>query len=34
MVVTIYYDPTNPNGSTKDMLDRLQNGGFGPFYSG
>ncbi len=33
MVVTIYYDPRNPKYSTKDILDRLENGGFGPFYA-
>lgn len=32
MVVTIYYDPTNPQ-STKTMLDRLEKGDFGPFYA-
>jgi len=33
MVVTIYYDPTNRPNSTKAILDRLENGGFGPFYA-
>lgn len=33
MVVTIFYDPTNTEGSTLNVLNRLQNGEFGPFYS-
>jgi len=33
MVVTIYYDPMNPKFSNKDILDRLQNGEWGPFYA-
>jgi len=33
MVITIYYDPTNSLYSTKKMLDRIENGGFGPFYA-
>jgi len=33
MVVTIHYDPMNPKLSTKDILDRLQNGQWGPFYA-
>lgn len=33
MVVTIYYDPMNPEFSNKDILDRLQNGEWGPFYA-
>ncbi|KAL9023975.1 MAG: hypothetical protein Q9180_008035, partial [Flavoplaca navasiana] len=32
MVVTVFLDPDNKNGSTKSLLDRLQNGGYGPFY--
>lgn len=32
MVVTIFHDPMNPDHSTEDLLDRLQSGGFGPFY--
>ena len=31
-VVTVYLDPTNPQWSTRENLDRLQNGEFGPFY--
>ena len=33
MVVTIFYDPSNPPGSNLAVLNRLQNGDFGPFYS-
>jgi len=33
MVVTIYYDPMNPEFSNKDILNRLQNGEWGPFYA-
>lgn len=32
MIVTIYYDPTNPH-STRATLDRLEKGDFGPFYA-
>ena len=32
MVVTIYLDPHNPTWSTSDLLNRLQNGEYGPFY--
>lgn len=32
MVVTVYLDPTNPNGSTISRLNQLKEGGFGPFY--
>ncbi|KAL9598628.1 MAG: hypothetical protein Q9219_004373 [cf. Caloplaca sp. 3 TL-2023] len=32
MVVTVYLDPTNKKGSTKTLLDRVQEGYFGPFY--
>ena len=32
MVITIYLDAKNPEWSTKELLDQLQNGGFGPFY--
>lgn len=31
-VVTVYLDPTNPEWSTEEILGRLQNGEFGPFY--
>lgn len=33
MVVTIFYDPANPQGSNAALLNRLQDGGFGPFYN-
>ncbi|CAD6577155.1 MAG: hypothetical protein ASARMPREDX12_001324 [Alectoria sarmentosa] len=33
MVVTIFFDPTNPQGSNSALLNRLQNGDFGPFYN-
>lgn len=33
MVVTIYYDLMNRASSTMDILDRLENGEFGPFYA-
>ncbi|KAL8912060.1 MAG: hypothetical protein Q9171_002848 [Xanthocarpia ochracea] len=32
MVVTVFLDPSNKKGSTKALLDKLQNGYFGPFY--
>ncbi|KAL8950383.1 MAG: hypothetical protein Q9222_003581 [Ikaeria aurantiellina] len=32
MVVTVYLDPENKEGSTKDLLNLLQKGHFGPFY--
>ncbi|KAL8847911.1 MAG: hypothetical protein Q9221_007042 [Calogaya cf. arnoldii] len=32
MVVTVFLDPSNKTGSTKHLLDLLQNGHFGPFY--
>ncbi|KAL8975990.1 MAG: hypothetical protein Q9205_007919, partial [Flavoplaca limonia] len=32
MVVTVFLDPDNKEGSTKSQLDRLQDGGYGPFY--
>ncbi|KAL8709539.1 MAG: hypothetical protein Q9220_005781 [cf. Caloplaca sp. 1 TL-2023] len=32
MVVTVYCDPENKKGSTKDLLTLLQKGHFGPFY--
>ena len=33
MVVTIFFDPTNPQGSNAGLLNRLQAGEFGPFYN-
>lgn len=33
MVVTVFYDPSNPHGSNPHMLNKLENGHFGPFYS-
>ena len=33
MVVTIYFDPQNPQGSNMEVLNRLERGDFGPFYS-
>ena len=33
MIVTIFFDPTNPHGSNAALLNRLQNGEFGPFYN-
>lgn len=33
MVVKIFFDPTNPQGSNAALLNRLQNGDFGPFYN-
>lgn len=32
MVITVYLDPANKQGSTKERLNRLQEGHFGPFY--
>ncbi|KAL8767920.1 MAG: hypothetical protein Q9209_005708 [Squamulea sp. 1 TL-2023] len=32
LVVTVFLDPSNKKGSTKTLLDQLQNGYFGPFY--
>ncbi|KAL8824534.1 MAG: hypothetical protein Q9170_008125 [Blastenia crenularia] len=32
MVVTVYLDPSNKQGSTAKLLDLLQQGRFGPFY--
>ncbi|KAI4100318.1 MAG: hypothetical protein L6R37_005536 [Teloschistes peruensis] len=32
MVVTVYYDPRNEQGSHKLHLEQLENGFFGPFY--
>ncbi|CAL8584214.1 hypothetical protein XPA_009817 [Xanthoria parietina] len=32
MVVTVFLDPSNKNGSTKGLLDQVQDGYFGPFY--
>ncbi|KAL8648411.1 MAG: hypothetical protein Q9226_006008, partial [Calogaya cf. arnoldii] len=32
MVVTVFLDPSNKKGSTKLLLDLLQDGHFGPFY--
>ena len=33
MVVTIFLDPSNPQGSNRDELDKLEKGEFGPFYN-
>ena len=33
MVVTIFFDPVNPQGSKAAVLNKLQDGGFGPFYN-
>lgn len=33
MVVTIFLDPVNPQGSNAGVLDELQNGDCGAFYS-
>ena len=33
MVVTIFLDPSNPQGSNAATLNRLQTGEFGPFYN-
>ena len=33
MVVTIFFDPMNSQGSNATLLNRLQDGAFGPFYS-
>ena len=33
MVVTIFFDHTNPHGSDRVLLNRLERGDFGPFYS-
>ncbi len=32
MVVTVYYNPLNPQCSTNELQDKLQNEGFGAFY--
>ncbi|KAI4237661.1 MAG: hypothetical protein LQ349_001690 [Xanthoria aureola] len=32
MVVSVFLDPDNKEGSTQDLLDSLQRGRFGPFY--
>lgn len=32
MVVTIFYDPSNSKGSNETLLNRLQDGHYGPFY--
>ena len=32
MTVTVYYDPSNPDGSNKELLDGIQEGKDGPFY--
>lgn len=32
MVVKVYLDPSNP-GSTKERLEKLKNGNYGPFYA-
>ena len=31
LVVTVYLDPSNPSGSTKEELGRLERGDYGPF---
>ena len=33
MVITVFFDPTNPEGSNPMSLNKLQNGDFGRFYS-
>ncbi|KAF6232486.1 hypothetical protein HO173_009366 [Letharia columbiana] len=33
MIVTIFFDPMNPQGSNPVLLNRLENGDFGPFYN-
>lgn len=33
MVVTIFFDPSNPQGSNAAQLNRLQDGALGPFYA-
>ena len=33
MVVTVFLDPENPQGSNPDALNGLENGRLGPFYS-
>ncbi|KAL8753447.1 MAG: hypothetical protein Q9199_005044 [Rusavskia elegans] len=33
MVVSVFLDPSNKEGSTKAILDALQDGHFGPFYA-
>lgn len=33
MVVTIYYDPSNPTNSTQAILNGLQSGHYGAFYT-
>ena len=32
MVVSVYLDPAHPKESTRDFLNYLQEGGYGPFY--
>lgn len=32
VVVSVYYDPLNPDHSNTASLDKLQNGEYGPFY--
>ena len=32
MVVTVFLDPANPLGSNNALLNRLQDGDFGPIY--
>ena len=34
MVVSVFLDPDNKEGSTQFLLDYLQDGAFGPFYGG
>lgn len=33
MIVSVFLDPINKRGSTKPLLDALQDGHFGPFYA-
>ncbi len=32
MVITVYLDPSDKEKSNEQLLDRLQQGHFGPFY--
>lgn len=33
LIVKVYTDPANPEGSTLEMLNGLRDGRFGPFYA-
>ena len=33
MVITVYYDPENPDHSSKKALEKMQDGIYGSFYS-